>query len=115
MIWLLPTAPSLRSLAPSDPNYHALYHGDQRERDGAYHQGIVWAWLIGAYVDAHLRVYGNRAKARAALEPFRAHLNEAGIGTISEIFEAEPPYRAVGCIAQAWSIAEVLRAWRKTG
>jgi predicted glycogen debranching enzyme len=105
----------LRSLSPHDPNYHSLYQGDQRARDGAYHQGIVWAWLIGAYIDAHLRVYGDRAQARVALAAFDKHLSEAGIGTLSEIFEADPPFRPVGCIAQAWSIAEVLRAWRASG
>ncbi len=104
----------LRTLSPHDPNYRALYRGDQRERDGAYHQGIVWAWLIGAYVDAHLKVYGDRAAARARLDAFSAHSAESGIGTIAEIFEAESPYRPVGCIAQAWSVAEVLRAYRRT-
>jgi predicted glycogen debranching enzyme len=104
----------LRSLSPHDPNYHSLFHGDQQQRDAAYHQGIVWGWLIGAYVDAYLHVYGDRAKARALLGAFKAHLSQAGIGTISEVFEAEPPYRAVGCIAQAWSVAEVLRAYRLT-
>jgi len=102
----------LRTLSPHDPSYRALYRGDQRERDGAYHQGIVWAWLIGVYIDVCLKVHGDRASARALLEAFRTHLGEAGLGTIAEIFEAEPPYRAVGCIAQSWSVAEVLRAWR---
>ncbi len=106
----------LRSLSPHDPNYHALYHGDQRARDAAYHQGIVWAWLIGAYVDAWLKIAPHDDRAvRVALDAFRAHLTDAGLGTLSEIFEAEPPDRAVGCIAQAWSVAEVLRAWRVTG
>jgi predicted glycogen debranching enzyme len=104
----------LRSLSPHDPNYRSLYRGDQHERDGAYHQGIVWAWLIGAYVDAYLKVYSDRAQARATLAAFRDVMTQAGIGTIAEIFESEPPYRPVGCIAQAWSIAEVLRAWRAT-
>ena len=102
----------LRSLSPHDPNYRSVYRGDQRERDGAYHQGIVWAWLIGAYVDAHLKVYGDRAQARATLAAFRDLSSQAGVSTIAEIFESEPPYRPVGCIAQAWSVAEVLRAWR---
>lgn len=101
----------LRTLSPSDPNYHAHYHGDQAARDTAYHQGTVWPWLIGAYADAYLNVYGDRARARTLLDAFRAHLAEAGLGTIGEVFEAEPPFRAVGCIAQAWSVAEVLRAW----
>ncbi len=101
----------LRTLSPRDPNYHAHYRGDQAERDAAYHQGTVWPWLIGAYVDAHLKVYGDRARARALLDAFPAHLGEAGLGTIGEIFEADPPFRAAGCIAQAWSVAQVLRAW----
>ncbi len=103
----------LRTLAPHDPNYHALYRGDRVARDATYHQGIVWAWLIGAYVDAVIRVTGDRATALAALAGFQPHLSEAGLGTISEIFEADPPYRAVGCFAQAWSVAEVLRSYRQ--
>jgi predicted glycogen debranching enzyme len=103
----------LRSLSPRDPNYRALYRGDQHARDAAYHQGIVWGWLIGVYVDAHLHIYNDRSAARALLEPFRAHLSEAGLGSISEIFEAEPPFRPVGCIAQAWSVAEVLRILKR--
>ncbi len=101
----------LRTLSPRDPNYRAHYRGDQAARDAAYHQGIVWPWLIGAYVDAHLKVYGDRARERALLDALRAHLTEAGIGTLGEIFEADPPFRAAGCIAQAWSVAQVLRAW----
>jgi predicted glycogen debranching enzyme len=104
----------LRTLSPQDPNYHWLYRGNQRERDAAYHQGMVWTWLIGAYVDAHLKVYGDRAQARAVLEAFRLNLSTAGMGTLPEIFESEPPFRPVGCFAQAWSVAEVLRAWRLT-
>ena len=108
------TPVGLRSLSPHDPEYRALYRGDLHARDGAYHQGIVWIWLIGAYVDAHLKVHGNRASARAILEDIRASLTAAGIGTLGEIFESEPPFRPVGCFAQAWSVAEVLRAWRLT-
>lgn len=104
----------LRSLAPRDPNYRAHYRGDQRERDAAYHQGIVWLWLLGAYVDAHLKVYGDHTYARARLDALRVHLTEAGIGTLGEIFEAEPPHRAAGCIAQAWSVAEALRILKLT-
>jgi predicted glycogen debranching enzyme len=105
----------LRTLSPDHPDYKPTYSGDLRARDAAYHQGTVWAWLIGHYVDAYLRVYGDKAKAHSLLTAFRSHLmNDAGIGTISEIFDADPPYRSRGCIAQAWSVAEVLRAHLKT-
>ena len=99
----------LRTLSRDDPRYQPAYRGDQRSRDAAYHMGMVWPWLIGPYLDAHLRLDGDRSAARRLLEPFQAHLTQAGLGTISEIFEPEPPYRPVGCIAQAWSVAEILR------
>jgi predicted glycogen debranching enzyme len=99
----------LRTLSPDDPRYLSSYRGDQPARDAAYHMGLVWPWLLGPYLDAHRRLDGDRPAARRLLEPFRAHLLEAGLGTISEIFEPEPPYRPVGCIAQAWSVSEVLR------
>jgi predicted glycogen debranching enzyme len=104
----------LRSLSPDHPDYKATYSGDLRARDAAYHQGTVWAWLIGHYIDAYLRAYGDKNQAHSLLTAFRSHLSDAGIGTISEIFDAEPPYRPRGCIAQAWSVAEVLRAFLKT-
>jgi glycogen debranching enzyme len=96
-------------LSPDDPRYQASYGGDQRARDAAYHMGIAWPWLMGPYLDAHLRLKPDPALVRRLLEPFLAHLSDAGLGTISEIFEPEPPYRPVGCIAQAWSVAEILR------
>jgi predicted glycogen debranching enzyme len=99
----------LRTLSPDDARYQASYHGDQRARDAAYHMGMAWPWLLGPYLDAHLRLNGDRESIRRVLEPFLAHLSDAGLGTISEIFEPEPPYRPVGCIAQAWSVAEILR------
>ena len=99
----------LRTLSPDDARYQGVYQGDQRARDFAYHMGLVWPWLLGPYVDAHLRLGGDPAIARGLFEPFLAHLSDAGLGTISEIFEPEPPYRPVGCIAQAWSVAEILR------
>jgi predicted glycogen debranching enzyme len=99
----------LRTLSPDDPRYQSRYQGDQRSRDAAYHMGIAWPWLLGPYLDAHLRLYGDRETVRRMIEPFEAHLREAGLGTISEIFEPEPPYQPVGCIAQAWSVAEILR------
>jgi predicted glycogen debranching enzyme len=101
----------LRSLSPRSPDYRANYHGDLRNRDGAYHQGTVWGWLIGPYVDAWLRVYPRDAAAlRSELRPLERHLNEFGIGNIAEIFDAEPPFTPRGCIAQAWSVAELLRS-----
>jgi len=99
----------LRTLSPDDPRYQASYEGDQRARDAAYHMGMAWPWLMGPYLDAHLRVNGDREAVRRMIEPFEAHLRDAGLGTISEIFEPEPPYRPRGCIAQAWSVAEILR------
>jgi predicted glycogen debranching enzyme len=99
----------LRTLSPDDPRYQSEYRGDQRARDAVYHMGLVWPWLLGPYLDAHLRLYGDREAVCRLLEPFEAHLGDAGLGTISEIFEPEPPYRPVGCISQAWSVAEVLR------
>jgi len=105
----------LRSLAPGHPDYKPQYYGDLRARDAAYHQGTVWGWLAGPFVDAWLKIHPNdRAEAHRYIEGFARHLDEAGIGTISEVFDAEPPYTARGCAAQAWSVAEVLRAWVKT-
>ncbi|WP_031435553.1 amylo-alpha-1,6-glucosidase [Methylomarinum vadi] len=105
------TSYGLRSLADSDPGYVLQYQGDRKMRDGAYHQGTVWAWLIGPFVDAHYRVYRDREKALSFLEPFRQHLNEGCLGQIAEIFDAIPPFLPRGCFAQAWSVAEVLRVW----
>ncbi len=105
------TSHGLRSLAPGEPGYAAHYLGGPWERDGAYHQGTVWAWLIGPFVDAHYRVYGDVAIARSFLEPLALHLQSACLGSISEIFDADPPFTARGCFAQAWSVAEVLRTW----
>jgi predicted glycogen debranching enzyme len=99
----------LRTLSADDPRYQPSYKGGQRARDAAYHMGMAWPWLMGPYLDAHLRLKGDREVVRRLLEPFHAHLLDAGLGTISEIFEPEPPYRPVGCIAQAWSVAEILR------
>jgi predicted glycogen debranching enzyme len=105
----------LRSLAPGQPDYKPCYNGDLRSRDAAYHQGTVWAWLIGPYIDALLRVFpDDRATTQHILDGFTHHLNEACVGSISEIFDAEPPYCPRGCIAQAWSVAEVLRCLVKT-
>jgi predicted glycogen debranching enzyme len=108
------TPVGLRSLAPADADYKAKYFGDLRARDAAYHQGTVWAWLVGPFVDAWLKVYPDDvAGARSALDGFLPHLNDACIGSISEVFDAEAPFTPRGCVAQAWSVAEVLRAWVK--
>jgi hypothetical protein len=112
----LVTPVGLRSLAPGNPDYKPRYFGDLRARDAAYHQGTVWAWLIGPFLDAWLKVHpDDRPGARRFLEGFKAHLSEGCLGTISEIFDAEAPYTPRGCIAQAWSVAEVLRGWVKAG
>jgi predicted glycogen debranching enzyme len=108
------TPHGLRSLAPDDPAYVGHYGGNRRRRDAAYHQGTVWGWLIGPFVTAHLRVYDDREKARAFLRPLIGHLNDHGVGSISEVFDGDPPFAPRGCIAQAWSVAEVLRAWHAT-
>jgi predicted glycogen debranching enzyme len=109
------TPVGLRSLAPGEPAYKAQYYGDLRARDAAYHQGTVWAWLIGPFVDAWLRVHpGQQADARRFLNGFADALGGACIGTLAEIFDAEPPFTPRGCVAQAWSVAEVLRCWIKT-
>jgi predicted glycogen debranching enzyme len=109
------TPVGLRSLAPGHPDYKARYFGDLRARDAAYHQGTVWGWLIGPYVDAWLKVHpDDLAGARQLLHGFQAHLDEACVGSISEVFDAEDPYVPRGCVAQAWSVAEVLRCLEKT-
>jgi glycogen debranching enzyme len=109
------TPVGLRSLTPDHPDYKPQYQGDLRSRDAAYHQGTVWAWLIGPFVDAWIKLHPERrGEARAFLAGFAPHLDEACVGSISEIFDAEPPFTPRGCVAQAWSVAEVLRAWRNT-
>jgi predicted glycogen debranching enzyme len=105
---------ALRSLAPEDPHYVGHYGGDQRRRDGAYHRGTAWGWLLGPFVLAHRRVYDDPARAASFLAPIAHHLQDAGLGSISEIFDGDPPFVPRGCIAQAWSVAEVLRAWTAT-
>ncbi|MFP2926603.1 amylo-alpha-1,6-glucosidase [Pyxidicoccus sp. 3LG] len=110
----LVTPVGLRSLAPGHADYKAKYDGDLRARDAAYHQGTVWGWLIGHYVDATLKVNPDLKAARALLRGLEEHLVHTGIGQISEIFDATEPYRPRGCIAQAWSVAEALRVFLKT-
>ena len=108
------TPVGLRTLSPDHKDYKPAYDGDLRSRDAAYHQGTVWAWLIGPFIDAWLRTYPQDfARAGKFLEGLEPHLQEACVGSISEIFDAEPPFTPRGCIAQAWSVAEVLRCWLK--
>ena len=106
------TTYGLRSLTPDASGYQGTYEGDLLRRDRAYHEGTVWSWLIGPYAEAYYRVTGDAAGALGFLRPFEHHLRDAGLGTISEIFDGDPPHRPRGCIAQAWSVAEVLRVWR---
>jgi glycogen debranching enzyme len=103
----------LRSLSPHDPQYRGRYEGDQWQRDGAYHQGTVWGWLLGPFLTAYVKTHGrtDQARRQAAqwLTGLEEHLSEAGLGQISEIFDGDPPHRPRGCFAQAWSVAETLR------
>jgi predicted glycogen debranching enzyme len=109
------TPVGLRSLAPGHPDYKSRYDGDLRARDAAYHQGTVWAWLIGPFIDAWLKVCPEDGSgARHFLDGFPNHLDEGCVGSISEVFDAEAPFAPRGCAAQAWSVAEVLRCWVKT-
>lgn len=111
---MLLTSYGLRSLTPEHPQYHEKYGGDRYQRDGAYHQGTVWGWLLGPFVLAHLRVYKNPKQARHFLQPMANHLTAHGLGSLSEIFDGDAPMTPRGCIAQAWTVAEVLRAWQMT-
>lgn len=110
---LLPSH-GLRSLAQGEPGYQGHYGGGPRERDGAYHQGTVWGWLLGPFVLAHLRVYGERKSAQSFLQPLGNQIASYGLGTLGEIFDGDAPFTPRGCIAQAWTVGEVLRAWRAT-
>ena len=105
----------LRTLSPRDPRYAGRYEGDPRRRDGAYHQGTVWPWLMGPYIDALLSVKGRSgpilAQARELLRPLIT-MQAGGINTLPEVFDGDMPQRPGGCISQAWSVAEVLRAWK---
>jgi predicted glycogen debranching enzyme len=106
------TSHGLRSLGPFEPGYKGEYVGGPRERDAAYHQGTVWGWLLGPFVVAHYRVYQDAALAQSFLEPFGRTVCSGGVGSLGEIFSGDAPFRPAGCIAQAWSVAEVFRAWQ---
>jgi predicted glycogen debranching enzyme len=105
------TSHGLRSLSPDHPDYTGHYVGNGAERDRVYHQGTVWGWLLGPFALAHLRVYNNPTQAQKILAPMANHLATHGLGNLSEIFDGDAPMTARGCIAQAWTVAEVLRAW----
>ena len=106
------TSFGLRSLGPGEAGYHGRYAGKPQERDAAYHQGTVWGWLLGPFALAHLRVFQDPDVAASFLEPMLKHVQAAGLGTASEIFDGDPPFAAQGCVAQAWTVGETLRAWR---
>jgi predicted glycogen debranching enzyme len=107
------TPVGLRTLGRRDPDDHGRYGGGPVERDDAYHQGTVWPWLLGPFVTAHHRVHGDADLARSFLEAIPIHLAEAGIGSVSEVFDGDPPHVPGGTVAQAWSVAEILRAWHE--
>ena len=106
------TSFGLRSLGRNEAGYRGRYAGSPEERDDAYHQGTVWGWLLGPFALAHLRVYQDAGEAMSFLEPMFGHIKAAGLGTASEIFDGDPPFTPNGCIAQAWTVGETLRAWR---
>jgi predicted glycogen debranching enzyme len=109
----------LRTLAPADPGYRPRYQGDPASRDSAYHQGTVWPWLMGPFITAFLAVHGHsaeaRERARGWLAEFRRFMEQEGVGQVPEVFDGDEPHRPGGCIAQAWSIAEILRAALEVG
>jgi predicted glycogen debranching enzyme len=105
------TSFGLRTLAPGHPGYRGRYVGGPRERDAIYHQGAAWGWLLGPFALAHFRVHGDAARARSFLDPMAHHLADYGVGSLGELFDGDAPFAPRGCIAQAWSVAETLRAW----
>jgi glycogen debranching enzyme len=107
------TSHGLRTLAPSDPRFTGVYAGSREERDAAYHQGTVWPWLLGPFACAYAAAYDDRLTARGFLEPLLGALGAAGLGTVGEIADGEAPFAWKGAIAQAWSVAEILRALRE--
>jgi predicted glycogen debranching enzyme len=109
------TPVGLRSLSPDDPQYIGVYGGDTYHRDKSYHQGTVWSWLLGPYVDALMKTGKTNSKAKKVIANFTYHLNEAGIGSVSEIFDGNAPHHPRGCVAQAWGVAELLRVIKEHG
>ena len=105
------TGAGLRTLSPREPGYIGRYEGDPRERDAAYHMGTVWTWPLGPFALAHYRAYGDARLAQSLLAPMAQQVNGACLGTLGEIFDGDAPHSARGCFAQAWSVAEILRAW----
>jgi predicted glycogen debranching enzyme len=105
------TSHGLRTLSPKDPGYIGRYWGDARQRDASYHMGTAWSWLLGPFVRAHYRAYGDARLAQSFLGPMQQHLASTCMGTLSEIFDGDAPHSARGCFAQAWSVAEILRSW----
>lgn len=103
------TPVGLRSLAADDDHYIHQYGGDQWHRDSSYHEGTVWSWLLGAYIDALVSVKAPKSTIKRVISDFRYHLNEGCLGSVSEIFDADAPHHPRGCVAQAWGVAEVLR------
>ncbi|PYS88535.1 MAG: hypothetical protein DMF62_09560 [Acidobacteria bacterium] len=99
----------LRSLSPSDAHYVPIYIGSPLERDSAYHQGTVWGWLIGPFVEAYRKTHPDESGIEKFVTGFKDHISETMLGQVSEIFDAGPPHKARGCAAQAWSVAEILR------
>ena len=108
---MLLTPHGLRSLDPRHPAYQGHYGGGPAQRDGAYHQGTAWGWLLGSFALAHFRVYGDRNLALSFVEPLGKEIRAHGLGTLSEIADGDAPFTSRGCIAQAWTVAEVLRVW----
>jgi predicted glycogen debranching enzyme len=101
----------LRTLSPQDPAFRPRYEGDSWSRDGAYHQGTAWPWLLGPFAEAHYRVYKDRNRAKSFLQPLQDQMSAYGVGSLPEIYDGADPQRPNGCIAQAWSVAETLRVW----
>ena len=107
------TPHGLRTLSPKDPRYAGRYAGSLAARDRVYHQGTVWPWLMGPFAIAYARAHEDSAAARAFLEPLLDHVLEAAVGTLPEVADGDAPFAFGGAVAQAWSVAEVLRAWHR--